>query len=898
MKVYRGYNKDYPNWGTREGQNHIWTTDNLEYAIEYANIFDNGGVVEFEINDSKVKYASEYDYEEILGDEFGADPIDADNYTCQQIIDAGYNVLYFEAGDNSVFLILDKNLIISAREIDYKNHIDNQIDEVLKLSGVELNNKLLESIKYVNEKKSFTKFTTSSYDIKKYLENHKRVRILYDKVNDWYFFDESIRVVHSRLLNDAISSGFYDSDMPNKLIHDNEYDGFVLLSVDNEWDFQDFVSDGYKFAYIYDTYNIYDRDGLYKETPLYRVLGEPNQIINIYNKVYGDEEDSELYENVVEEKLTDINNFNGIKIEKELKNNNLNIKLFLNDNQIGLLNARIDEENVVDLDYYMIEPQYRNKGFGKLLIKTMVKELNPKLIFANITNKHSLQTIKSILGEPMYADENNELNDEFEGGEIPDNNYIWELNESYDYIDEIEVIINPTKKEFNDFVNKNKWYRILLTNDSIAIWSADTPLLHYQVEEEYNVTGETLFCHKGNVYFQDYDLVDVEDDMKEIYIEEAEELDNNPILKQYFPNLHMKQDTIDMLSCKKVIYESHSFLSEGITKIAKKQIPKMPEDKLRKFVALDTTYKGGEILDNNYIWELNEAGYSGYSKSNNAIEAESENKFPASIAAKKLGVSTEAIKNNIRTSEWHHYGSWYNEVYVYDITPYLMLKNGEDMSEYYDEDEINEYKSIYKTMKEESKKKNIDEKKYKANVEYIEWTGTRQRPKANIKKYDNITVIEKGQFYTFMLPDGTSIRKKIDSNGTYVIPMSVVKQQEKQKKEQLKIAKENFKEFKKNTSRNALKFIKDNNLESNSNGSHYYIQGRKPSQWDYDDLSKFYKVGELRLSSKEDRLSTAGAYLEKWNGNQWIPIEDTSFDDSKNYNLYSMFYLNKFLKGV
>ena len=103
MKVYRGYNKDYPNWGIREGQNHIWTTDDLDYAIMYANMFDNGVVVEFEINDSKVKYASEYDYEEILGDEFGADPIDADNTTCQIIKNEGYNVIYFESGYNDIF---------------------------------------------------------------------------------------------------------------------------------------------------------------------------------------------------------------------------------------------------------------------------------------------------------------------------------------------------------------------------------------------------------------------------------------------------------------------------------------------------------------------------------------------------------------------------------------------------------------------------------------------------------------------------------------------------------------------------------------------------------------------------------------------------------------------------
>lgn len=136
MKVYRGYNKDYPNWGMREGQNHIWTTDDLDYAIMYANMFDNGGVVEFEIDDNMMNVADEYDYENILGDDFGGGPIDADNTTCQIIKNEGYNVIYFESGDNDIFLILDKSLIKSAKEIDLNNDIDNQINEVLKLAGV------------------------------------------------------------------------------------------------------------------------------------------------------------------------------------------------------------------------------------------------------------------------------------------------------------------------------------------------------------------------------------------------------------------------------------------------------------------------------------------------------------------------------------------------------------------------------------------------------------------------------------------------------------------------------------------------------------------------------------------------------------------------------------------
>lgn len=129
--------------------------------------------------------------------------------------------------------------------------------------------------------------------------------------------------------------------------------------------------------------------------------------------------------------------------------------------------------------------------------------------------------------------------------------------EDYDYIDDIEVLLNPTKKEFNDLVKRNKWYRILLSNTGIAIWSADTPLLHHQVEEEYDVrNAKHLFAYNGNVYFQDYNFKENDgytDDDKKWFIEQAKKLDNNSILKTYFPKIHMEQDTIDMFNNKIVI---------------------------------------------------------------------------------------------------------------------------------------------------------------------------------------------------------------------------------------------------------------------------------------------------------------------------------------------------------
>lgn len=145
-----------------------------------------------------------------------------------------------------------------------------------------------------------------------------------------------------------------------------------------------------------------------------------------------------------------------------------------------------------------------------------------------------------------------------------DNNGEWNSNsnniyETYDYIDDTEVLLNPTKKEFNDFVNKNKWYRILLSKTGFAIWSADTPLLHMYVEDEYDVKNAThLFAYNGNIYFQDYNLIpeDFDNDMKEWYIDLAKQLDNNKILRTYFPKMNMEQSTINMFNGQKVIMEA------------------------------------------------------------------------------------------------------------------------------------------------------------------------------------------------------------------------------------------------------------------------------------------------------------------------------------------------------
>lgn len=67
------------------------------------------------------------------------------------------------------------------------------------------------------------------------------------------------------------------------------------------------------------------------------------------------------------------------------------------------------------------------------------------------------------------------------------------------------------------------------------------------------------------------------------------------------------------------------------------------------------------------------SGYDGWSKSNNALIAESEGKFPMSkakkIVAKKFGVTQKIAKEALEKvghCEWHHTSKNYNITYYYD----------------------------------------------------------------------------------------------------------------------------------------------------------------------------------------------------------------------------------------
>lgn len=73
------------------------------------------------------------------------------------------------------------------------------------------------------------------------------------------------------------------------------------------------------------------------------------------------------------------------------------------------------------------------------------------------------------------------------------------------------------------------------------------------------------------------------------------------------------------------------------------------------------------------------AGYNGWSKSNNAVAAENDGRYPLSIGKKiiadKIGISQKAasyILSFFNGGEWHHTSKFYNATDYYDVRACLV----------------------------------------------------------------------------------------------------------------------------------------------------------------------------------------------------------------------------------
>jgi hypothetical protein len=148
------------------------------------------------------------------------------------------------------------------------------------------------------------------------------------------------------------------------------------------------------------------------------------------------------------------------------------------------------------------------------------------------------------------------------------------------------------------------------------------------------------------------------------------------------------------------------------------------------------------------------SGYSGYSKSNNAINAEYRGLMTGSNAAKWLraqgkrykGTTATLIKECVPFAEWHHTSKMYNKTKYYDLV------------------EVFSHRKLISDIL-----KNQQSHLYpRCNVRYLHWEGTKSHPICKEIKLQNCIVLDKGgATVTIITPDDQRLIKNKTTNGFY-----------------------------------------------------------------------------------------------------------------------------------
>ena len=118
-KYYRGCSREEAEGSVEAFP--LWLTDDMDYAMEYANDEQNGRancLVEYDINESKIKHAGDYVMEEIA-DDLGVDwdPYDPDRDILEEAARRGFNAYSIEE-DSYILVLLDKAPVIRRKIVE------------------------------------------------------------------------------------------------------------------------------------------------------------------------------------------------------------------------------------------------------------------------------------------------------------------------------------------------------------------------------------------------------------------------------------------------------------------------------------------------------------------------------------------------------------------------------------------------------------------------------------------------------------------------------------------------------------------------------------------------------------------------------------------------------------
>jgi hypothetical protein len=143
--------------------------------------------------------------------------------------------------------------------------------------------------------------------------------------------------------------------------------------------------------------------------------------------------------------------------------------------------------------------------------------------------------------------------------------------------------------------------------------------------------------------------------------------------------------------------------------------------------------------------------------SNNAVSAYDNGLLPAS---KIKGIPATLIDKHCRYEEWHHSSKAFNKVKFYD-EQYVRSTFGLAAHEYHEPDAD----AIAALAAHEEARKGSPTVHTNCTVEWIEWSGSLKRPKAEECRAEGCAVSVKGQTATITLANGTSFVKRLSTRG-------------------------------------------------------------------------------------------------------------------------------------
>lgn len=157
------------------------------------------------------------------------------------------------------------------------------------------------------------------------------------------------------------------------------------------------------------------------------------------------------------------------------------------------------------------------------------------------------------------------------------------------------------------------------------------------------------------------------------------------------------------------------------------------------------------------------AGYDGYSMSNNARAARQQGRVPASVLARQIGRGATAagVAAVLTPTEWHHTSAKYNRTNFYDLESAV-----ENMVESEEMSEEAARAALEDRIVAASKPKTETVEHAGVTVRWLEWGGTKARPKATERRAENCRVVDAGkQMLTVIFEDGTTMKKGRDTRG-------------------------------------------------------------------------------------------------------------------------------------